>query len=218
MLRALVFDFDGTLLDTEIHEYRGWRDLYAEHGLELRLAEWQLGVGTAGGFDPWAGLRLAAEARAEVEARLDAAVRAAIAAADLRPGVRTVLEEARAAGLRLAIASSSHRAWVAPWLERHGLQGAFDALATADDVPRVKPDPALYRLALERLAVAPGEALAIEDSLHGATAARRAGLRVVVTPNEVTRSQAFPAAWPRLDALTGLDALLRAAGLPPAAG
>lgn len=211
-LRALIFDFDGTLLDTEIHEYEGWRALYASHGLELPLARWQEGVGTAGGFDPWAGLPVPAADRGEVAARLDERIHAAIEAAELRPGVRVVLEEARAAGLKLAVASSSHRAWVVRWLERHGLLGAFDALATADDVARVKPDPALYGLALERLGVRPAEALAVEDSLNGATGAHRAGLRVVVTPNDVTRNQAFPPEWPRLDGLSDLEALVRAGG------
>lgn len=214
MLDALIFDFDGTLLDTETAEFRRWQAFYREHGLELRLGDWQQGIGSWGAFDPWGALPDAVRAERErVGAELHADVVAAIRDLDLRPGVRALLAEARAAGYRLAIATSSGRDWVEEWLTRHDLLGTFEALATRDDVARVKPDPELYALATQRLGLRPERALAIEDSLNGATAAVAAGLRVVVVPNEVTASQPFPPAWPRLDDLGGgLRALLAAAG------
>src|SRR5690606_1399442 len=87
-------------------------------------------------------------------------------------------------------------------------------LATRDDVAQVKPRPDVYLLALERLGLEAGEALAIEDSLNGATAATAAGLRVVVVPNDVTASQPFIPEWPRLEDFSGgLRALLAAGGL-----
>ena len=213
-LRAVIFDFDGTILDTETREFHHWQQLYREHGRELRLADWQRGVGTWDAFDPWAGLPGHVQAdREAVRAALHERIVADIAEQDLRPGVRAVLEAVRPAGLRLALATSSDRAWVTRWMEEHHLLDLFETMATRDDVRRVKPDPELYVLAAERLGLRPEECLAVEDSLNGATAAVAAGMRVVVAPNVVTRTQPFPPGSPRLDGgYTGvLEALLSAA-------
>lgn len=214
MLRALILDFDGTILDTETAEFGRWQELYRRNGLELPLAEWQQGIGTWDGYDPWAALpghvradreRLAALLREEVVAE--------VSRLDLRPGVRELIEAAKGAGLRLAVATSSDRDWVEDWLARHDLLRHFDALATRDDVEKVKPDPALYRLAVSRLAVEPAEAIAVEDSLNGGLAAEAAGLRFVVVPNDMTATQPFPARWSRLDDFSGgLQSVLQAAG------
>ncbi|GGR24366.1 HAD-IA family hydrolase [Deinococcus ruber] len=213
MIQALVFDFDGTILDTETPEFRHWEALYTRHGRTLALSDWQQGVGTWDAFDPWAGLPEAVQAQREhVHTELQARVHADLKTADLRPGVREVLEQARAAGLRLALCTSSSHAWVDPWLEHHGLAGVFEAEATRDDVARVKPDPELYVLACARLGLPPANCLAIEDSYNGASAAAAAGMRVLVVPNDVTATQPFLKDWARLEGFSGgLAAVLRAA-------
>ncbi|MBB5236217.1 HAD family hydrolase [Deinococcus budaensis] len=214
-LRALIFDFDGTIFDTETREFSHWQGLYREHGRELSLDEWQQGIGTWDAFDPWAGLPEHVQAdRPRVQAELHTRLLADLAGQDLRPGVRAVLEDVGRAGLRLALATSSDRAWVTRWLRQHGLLDLFEVLTTRDDVRRVKPDPELYLLAAAHLGLRPEACLAVEDSLNGATAALAAGLRVVVVPNDVTRTQPFPPAWPRLDHgfTGGLGELLRVAG------
>ncbi|ADV68653.1 HAD-IA family hydrolase [Deinococcus maricopensis] len=218
-IQAIIFDFDGTIFDTETHEFRHWAALYRTHGLELALADWQRGVGTWDAFDPWAGLPEAVRAdRERVHAALHAGILEDIGASDVRPGVRALIEEARAAGLRLAVATSSDREWVERWLAHHDLTGAFETLATRYEVERVKPDPALYRLALRNLGLHEDAAIAVEDSLNGATAAVAAGLRTVVVPNEVTATQPFPPTWPRLEGFEGgLRALLEVAGVEVAA-
>ncbi|WP_394650078.1 HAD family hydrolase [uncultured Deinococcus sp.] len=211
-LKALVFDFDGTILDTETREFWHWQELYRTHGRELSLSDWQRGIGTWGAFDPWAGLPEAVQAdRAAVHEALHGRILADIAEQDLRPGVRAVLEGARDAGLRLALATSSGRDWVTPWLAQHALLDLFEVTATRDDVAQVKPDPELYTLAAARLGLKPGECLAVEDSFNGASAAVAAGMPVVVVPNDVTRTQPFPPTWPRLDDgyAGGLGELLR---------
>jgi HAD superfamily hydrolase (TIGR01509 family) len=199
-LKALVFDFDGTILDTETREFWHWQELYRAHGRELNLSDWQRGIGTWGAFDPWAGLPEAVQAdRAAVHEALHGRILADIEGQDVRPGVRAVLEGARAAGLRLALATSSGRDWVTRWLSQHAMLELFEVTATRDDVAQVKPDPELYALAAARLGLKPGECLAVEDSLNGATSAVAAGMPVVTVPNDVTRTQPFPPEWPRLD-------------------
>ena len=209
-IQAVIFDFDGTILDTETHEFRRWQALYRDHNRELPLQEWQRGIGTWDAFDPWAGLPdHVQQNRQAVYAQLLETIHADIQAADLRPGVRNVLNAIRPAGLRLALATSSDRAWVTRWLEQHDLLGHFETLATRDDVTRVKPDPELYTLAVHRLGLKPHQCLAVEDSLNGATAAAAAGLHVVVVPNDVTRTQAFLPEWGRVDGYEGgLESLL----------
>ncbi|ACO47188.1 HAD family hydrolase [Deinococcus deserti] len=214
-LKALIFDFDGTILDTETREFVHWQQLYQQHGCELHLRDWQRGVGTWDAFDPWAGLPEHVRAdRQQVHADLHSRIVSDISEQDLRPGVRAVLDAVRPAGYRLALATSSDRQWVTRWMGQHDLLDHFEILATRDDVARVKPDPELYLLAASRLGLRPEECVAVEDSLNGATAAVAAGMRVVVVPNDVTRTQPFPPSWARLDDgyAGGLEGLLRALG------
>ena len=120
------------------------------------------------------------------------------------PGVQHLLESAKVAGIKLAIASSSNRAWVEGWAARLDVLNFFAATATQDDVRRVKPDPALYSLACEKLGVKPAHALALEDSANGAKSALSAGLRCAVIPNPVTRTLEFPEGVVRLGTLAGV--------------
>ena len=203
-IRALVFDFDGLILDTETADLRCWEEVYREQACELPLDGFLSNIGTHGTFDLYAELeRQSGRAvdRDVVQTARRSHFAALIASERPLPGVEAYLTEARALGLRLAVASSSSREWVEGHLERLGLLSHFHTTACSDDVERVKPDPALYRLAVERLGVEPGEAVAFEDSLHGLLAAKAAGLRCVVVPNTVTASLAFEVADRQLGSL-----------------
>lgn len=210
-IQAVLFDFDGTIFDTETREFRHWQELYRRHGLELSLKDWQQGVGTWDAFDPWLGLPADVQAaKDEVHAELRQRILDDLETQELRPNVRKVLEEVKTSGLRLALVTSSGRDWVLPWLKKHDLRGFFEFLMTRDDVSRVKPDPELYTKAVQKLGIEAGHCLAIEDSLHGATAAHAAGARVLVVPNEITGTQPFPADWPRANGFHGgLEHLLQ---------
>jgi putative hydrolase of the HAD superfamily len=107
------------------------------------------------------------------------------------PGVPGILEEARLLGLSIGLASSSNRTWIERHLQAKGIRSFFESVRTSNDVEKVKPDPALYRLSLEALGVRPEEAVAFEDSLNGMRAAKAAGMHVVIVPNEVTKHMDF---------------------------
>jgi HAD superfamily hydrolase (TIGR01509 family) len=216
-LLALIFDFDGLIFDSETSEFEAFAELYAEHGLELRLSDWQKGVGTWQGFDPWEPFGgLPDEERRELVDRYRQRLHQRLEAQELLPGVRQLIAQAKQAGLRLAIASSSDRSWIQRWFGKFGLLQDFEVISTRDQVAAAKPDPALYRLALDRLGVDAQQALALEDSLHGTRAALAAGLLCVVVTNPVTRDLPFPAEALRLPSLEGglpaLQALWSAAG------
>jgi HAD superfamily hydrolase (TIGR01509 family) len=215
--RALVFDFDGLILDTEGPEFQAWQEIYTAHGCHLALETWAACIGTRDAFDPYADLAARAGRAldtAAIRTACEARVGELIAREAVRPGVRDYLDEARELGLGLAVASSSSRRWVVGHLERLGLADRFDALRCADDVPRVKPDPDLYFAALDALGAPPAAAIALEDSPNGVLAAKRAGLFCVAVPNPVTARLDLNAADMRVASLDELPlpALLRRAG------
>jgi HAD superfamily hydrolase (TIGR01509 family) len=189
MIRALVFDFDGLILDTEEPVYRSWLEVYQAHGEELPFDRWMQIVGsTTAGFHPQHHLeeRLGRSLPGEVLDRRIARRTEMILAQEVLPGVVRHLEEARAMGLKLGVASSSTSDWVRGHLARLGILESFDCMRCRDDVPNAKPEPDLYLAVLECLGVRASEAIAIEDSPNGVLAAKRAGLRCVAIPNSIT--------------------------------
>lgn len=201
MTAALIFDFDGTILDTESPWYDLVRELYAAYGFELPLADYLRCIGSSEeDFDVYAHLELLVGRPLDKKGIRDELVRRhgrLMDAAALRPGVAERLAEARGLGLPLAIASSSPRQWVRGFLDRFGLADHFPVLASADDVDRVKPDPALFQVALLGLGCRPEEALVFEDSANGLAAARAAGIACVAVPNRLTAHSDFAGAWRR---------------------
>lgn len=196
-LDALVFDFDGLLMDTETTSLRVWQYLWRSHGLELDVTTF---------FAPHGGdviaerfAALAAAVGPSFDREASHASRMAYrdelhASLQLADGIAPWLDEARDLGLRLAVASSSGRDWVVEHLERVGFLDRFEVLACGDDVGTVKPDPAVYVLALERLGVPSSRAMAFEDTAHGVAAAKAAGLACVAIPHPHADRGAFSAA------------------------
>jgi HAD superfamily hydrolase (TIGR01509 family) len=193
MIQALIFDFDGLILDTETPEFTCWQNIYREHGFELPLEKWGSIIGGAGhsNFDAAEHLSALSQGRldsASLRARLQLESYRTILTQGPMPGVLEYLEESKRLGLKLAIASSSDRPWVHTHAKRIGVFDYFDQVITAEDVGlgRTKPHPDLFIAALSRLKVPKEAAIVFEDSPNGVIAAKRAGIFVVAVPNPVT--------------------------------
>ncbi len=201
-LEAVIFDMDGLLVDTETLSYRAWVALLAhDYGVTLSEADHALMVGTSG-LGSWQIVRdrfnLALDLPADYPrlraAREEFYLKLLDAGVTPMPGALDLVRACRAAGLRIAIASSSPLAQIERVVAQLGLAPLFDALASGHEVPESKPDPAIYRLACARLGVAPEVAVAIEDSGPGVASARAAGLRCLAVPNAYTLAHDFSGA------------------------
>ncbi|MEX2161838.1 MAG: HAD-IA family hydrolase [Anaerolineales bacterium] len=191
VIKALIFDFDGLILDTELPDYESWQQVYQHYGCELAVEAWGQIVGGTGAsdFDPHTHLeQLCGKALDREEIWVDRRKQYldTINHQPVLPGVLAILDDAERRGLRLGVASSSPENWVRGHLARLGLYQRFDAIKTADDVKRTKPDPELYLAALEALAIQPSEGIVFEDSPNGVKAAKAAGLFCVAVPNKLT--------------------------------
>ena len=208
VIRALIFDFDGVILDTETPDYQTWQDVFQSHGVELERSLWDGFIGgSSATFDAprhleeLTGVRVDREAirRQRRQRYLDL-----IDASPVLPGVVDYITEAKSLGLKLGLASSSTLDWVEGHLARRRLLGHFDSIRARDHVDNVKPDPELYLASLEQLEVGPDEALVIEDSANGVTAAKKAGLYCVLVPNPMTKDLPIHNADIRLRALSDM--------------
>jgi HAD superfamily hydrolase (TIGR01509 family) len=216
-VRALLFDFDGLIVDTETPSFASWQEVYREHGQELPLDRWAAIVGTTGGFDPLDYLEElhGPVDRDTVRSQKQQRELQLLEIEELRPGILEYLEEAERRGLKTAIVSSSSREWVDRHLARLERAEHFDEIVTADrDPERSKPAPTLYLEALDLLGVRPEEAIAFEDSPNGVKAAKAAGIFTVAVPNGVTASLGLDEADILVDSLAELpfDDLLERKG------
>lgn len=209
-LKAVIFDFDGVILDTELPDYSSWQEVYTEHGMSLEIELWCQNVGRSEVFDACQHLeQLVGRALAQEEIRQRRRERCMemIRRELPRPGVLRWLDAAAELGVPCAVASSSSRAWVEGHLRDHGLLERFALTSCREDVGRTKPAPDVYLSALERLGVRPSEAIAIEDSPHGVSAAKAAGIYCLAVPNDVTRYLSFEHADLVVESLERLDFL-----------
>ena len=203
--KAIVFDFDGLIVDTEVPEYEAWLGIFRSYGVDLPLSVWTPHIGGGyDGFDIYAHLaELTGRPidRNELRRRRRAEFAELFKHAVPLPGVEDYITTAQDRGIRIGIASSSPRSWVNPKLEQIGLSDAFDTIVCSDDVGSAKPDPASYLKALADLGVTSDETFALEDSPTGVQGAKNAGLLCVAVPGVMTQDRSFDHADMHIESL-----------------
>jgi HAD superfamily hydrolase (TIGR01509 family) len=194
VIRAVVFDLDGLMFDTEALFYRVSCDALAARGKSFTNEMMQAMIGrravdAAHAWKTLAGLDEPAETLlADVRQRFFALVDTAV---HPTPGLIVLLDRLAHRALPLAVATSSRREYADRLLSQHGLLQRFQFILASEDVTRGKPDPEIYRLAAERFAVPPGSILVLEDSPAGLAAARGAGAFAVGVPHEHSTVQSL---------------------------
>jgi HAD superfamily hydrolase (TIGR01509 family) len=190
-IKALLFDYDGVLWDSEVAALESWRETYAEYGQDIAFDDFVTRLGTVGGVDLVAELERLVGTPLDHEAvkrRRWARKMELVRQLKPRPGILDYIAGARDRGLAVAVISTDDSEWIMTGLTILGLQDAFHFIECAEgDMTRAKPSPALYLSALQRLALSEDEAIAIEDSPNGIRSAKEAGLFCLCYANAVTR-------------------------------
>lgn len=210
---AVLFDFDGVLVDTEWAIYQAWLRTFQDHGHDLPLDIYTHCIGSD--FATWSPKTHLEELSGlafdwhDLDARRQQRIMADLAGEGTMPGVIGLLVQLAGVGRRRAVVSSSSHQWVDGWLEKLAFAAHFETVVCRGDAPRIKPAPDLYLEAAKRLEVQAAECLVIEDSLNGVKSAKAAGMSVWVVPNRVTAGLDFSAADRIFPSLIELAAALQ---------
>jgi HAD superfamily hydrolase (TIGR01509 family) len=208
--KAVLFDFDGVLVDTEWAIYDAWHRTFRENGHPLPLEVYNQCIGSD--FNTWSPkthleeLTGAAFDWHDLDSKRQEKIESDLAGEGPMPGVVELLERLSSLGIPRAVVSSSSPHWVDGWLDRLDLRKHFDQVVRRGDAPRIKPAPDLYLEAAKRFSLDPAECLVIEDSLNGVKAAIAAGMPVWAVPNRVTACLDFSLADAVLGDLSGVQA------------
>lgn len=194
MIKGVIFDFDGLIIDTESVWFDSFKEVLLEmHTVELDLVRYSACIGTGNDvlfelFNSIIGKQVNGE---EIQRYALQKFREKMHTPILREGVKEYLEDAKHNNLTIGLASSSSRNWVCDYLEQLNILNYFNVINTKDDVMNVKPDPELYLKTLRECNLLSSEAIAFEDSVNGLTAAKQACIRCVIVPNPVTQNLPF---------------------------
>ncbi len=195
---AVLFDFDGVLVDTEGAIYQAWLRTFQAHGHDLPLDVYTRCIGSD--FATWSPKTHLEELSGlafdwhDLDARRQEEILRDLTHEGTMPGVIGLLEQLTRTGIRRAVVSSSSHHWVDGWLEKLEFSHHFETVVCRGDAERIKPAPDLYLEAAKRSGLQPAECLVIEDSLNGLIAAKAAGMPVWIVPNRVTAGLDFSAA------------------------
>ena len=195
---AVLFDFDGVLVDTEWAIYQAWLRTFQAHGHDLPLDIYTHCIGTD--FSTWSPKTHLEELSGlafdwhDLDNRRQVEIMAALESAGPMDGVIDLLEKLAAQKVPCAVVSSSSHHWVDGWLGKLGLTKYFQTIVCRGDAPQIKPAPDLYLEGARRLDLPPASCLVIEDSLNGVNSAIAAGMPVWAVPNRVTQGLDFSGA------------------------
>lgn len=207
--RAVIFDFDGTMLDSEIPLYEVWRAIFSEQQVDLSLEDWVDYIGAANdSFDPFGDLQKQIQEKLDRRAYEERAMKNYFDYCDqqpLMPGVERLMDFVKENAWGLGLASSSEHHWLDRHLSRLQLKTKFDIVRGREDVAQAKPAPDLFLSAAEGLNVSPKDCIVIEDSLNGLLAAKQAGMYCILIPSRLTEKLDLTAADQRLKTLLDLD-------------
>jgi len=188
--RAVLFDFDGIIVDTEWAIYETWHETFREHGHQLPLEVYNQCIGTD--FNTWSPKTHLEDLTGQGldwhqidEGRQDR-IESTLEGSPPMPGIPEALTACQEAGLQLAVVSSSSHRWVDGWLEKIRLGHFFETTVCRGDAEQIKPAPDLYLEAARQLHLEPAVCLVVEDSVNGLKAATAAGMPSVAIPNRVT--------------------------------
>ena len=211
--KALIFDMDGTMFDTEPISYRFWREVSAHYGYDLDRTVFDQMLGRddlrirplcEAAFGP--DYPYETVCREKVELQMEYYRHNDI---PLKPGLHKVLEYARREGLICAVASSSPREMIEYLLERHGLSSFFSVVQSGEEAPHGKPEPDVFLMACEKAGVQPETALVMEDSESGILAAHKAGIPSIWIPDLIDIDKAVQKlAWNICRSLSEVPELL----------
>lgn len=189
-LRALIFDFDGVILDTESAIIEAVRLLHVRHGVSFDPGDLAHAAGSISLGDPWQAMPESMD-RAQLWREHAVHFDQLCLQLPVLPGVRSWLETARSNGVPVGLASNATAPYLRAHLERLGLAAFFQAVSASDDVANPKPAPDVYLRSAQLIGHHPGDVLAVEDSSVGCQAARSAGLKVLAVPGPSTRNHDF---------------------------
>lgn len=206
-LKAIIFDVDGTLAETEEAHRTAFNRAFAEAGRDWHWSadDYRELLNVTGGRERirhFLGTINATETDqfvADVHARKNAIYAGLVESGEvaLRPGIKRIINEARRKNIQTAIATTTSRTNLTALLDRHfgvGAIAGFDAVVTGEDVAHKKPDPEAYRRTVSALNLAPDQCIAIEDSRNGLLSAVNCGIAVLVTPSIYTSREQFDGA------------------------
>jgi HAD superfamily hydrolase (TIGR01509 family) len=192
---AVLFDFDGVLVDTEWAIYQAWLRTFQKNGHDLPLEMYTRCIGSD--FATWSPKTHLEELSGlafdwhDLDARRQEEILRDLDGEGIMPGVLDLLDKLATESIRRAVVSSSSHHWVDGWLEKLAFANRFESVVCRGDAPQIKPAPDLYLEGARRLGLPPAECLVIEDSLNGVKAAKAAGMTVWVVPNRVTAGLDF---------------------------